>query len=126
MGMRFHEFIKNLFLVLVAFTVLGLLSMIPLDKYQRAYNKKRQEIRNAPQMHVDATERYVEAIMEGEEDVSKGIKARAPKKYYFKFFNKQVVTNKKQPKVRVHDKPVFVRDRKNPKKLIPYNKSRSW
>ena len=124
--MDIQEIIKRFFLVLIAFTILGLLSMVPVGKYQKSYNKKRQEYRNAPQIHVDATERYVEAIMEGEEDISKGIKARAPKKYYLPFFNKGTATNKKRSKARVYDKPLYVRDKNNPKKLRPYKENRSW
>ena len=125
--MRINEIIKNFFLVLIAFTILGLLSMAPVGKYQRAYNKQRMKYRNAPQVHVDATERYVEAIMEGEEDTSKGIKARAPKKYYLPFFN-QDKSAKKQPKLktRKYDKPLYVRDKNNPKKLRPYRQKRYW
>ena len=125
--MRIHDILKKFFLVLIAFTILGLLSMVPMGKYQKAYNKHRLKYRNAPQEHVDATERYVEAIIDGEEDISKGIKARAPKKYYLPFFNKDDDNAKSaKSKVRKYDKPLYVRDKNNPKVLRPYSKKRFW
>ena len=125
--MRIHDILKKFFLVLIAFTILGLISMIPMGKYQKAYNKQRLRYRNAPQEHVEATERYVDAIMDGEEDVSKGIKARAPRKYYLPFFNKDKnEVEHAKIKVRKYDKPLYVRDKSNPKVLRPYNKVRFW
>lgn len=124
--MQIHEFLKKIFLVLCMFAILGIIMMVPMDDYQHSYNKQRQRYRNAPQMHVDATERYVEAIMDGKEDTSKGIKARAPRKYYLPFFDKEE-SSQKHAKIktrRKYDKPLYVRDKNNPKVLRPYGKKR--
>ena len=122
--MRINDIMKKVFLVLVMFTILGLISMIPMGEYQKAYMKKRHQYQTSPQVHVDATERYVEAIMDGEEDASKGIKARAPRKYYLPFFKNDNVDKKhaSKPKARVYDKPLYVRDKNNPKVLRPYKR----
>ena len=124
--MQINDVMKKVFLVLVVFTILGLISMMPMGKYQKAYMNKRHQYQASPQIHVDATERYVEAIMDGEEDISKGIKARAPRKYYLPFFKNDNVDKKhaSKPKARVYDKPLYVRDKDNPKILKPYNKFR--
>lgn len=125
--MRIYDILKKFFIVLIAFTILGLISMIPLGKYKKAYMKKRQQYRSAPQIHVDATELYVEAVMDGEEDVSDGVKARAPRKYYLPFLQDEAtLENKKVVKIRKYDKPLFVRDKNNPKILVPYRKKYFW
>ena len=125
--MRIHDILKKIFLVLIVFTILGLISMIPFGTYKSVYMKKRQQYRKAPQIHVDATELYVEAVMDGEEDVSDGVKARAPKKYYLPFWqDEETLENKKVVKVRKYDKPLFIRDKNNPKILVPYNKKYFW
>ena len=122
--MQINDVVKKVFLVIVMFTILGLISMIPMGEYQKVYMKKRQQDQASPQVHVDATERYVEAILDGEEDVSKGIKARAPRKYYLPFIKKDDVEKKhaKKNKIRKYDKPLYVRDKNNPKVLIPYKR----
>lgn len=126
--MRIHDIIKKFFLVLVAFTILGLISMIPMGEYKKEYDKQRLMYRSAPQKHVDATERYVEAVMDGDEDTSKGIKVRAPKKYYLPFFNngEDAKVEPVKRKAKVSDKPVYVRDKNNPKILRPYKEKRFW
>ena len=126
--MRIHDIVKKVFWVLIAFTILGLISMIPFARYQKMYNDKRQQYRRSPQIHVDATELYVEAVMEGDEDTTDGVKTRAPRKYYLPFLNNDNKTSeeKSTAKVRKYDKPLYVRDKDDPRILRPYKRKIFW
>lgn len=119
--MQIHKILTKFFITLTAFTILGLISMIPMDKYQKSYMEQRQKIQASPQINVEATEKYVEAVEEGVEDTSKGIQGHAPKKYYSKVLQKKSDTKRKfKIKTKKHRKPLFVRDKKNPKILRRY------
>lgn len=124
--MRIHEFLKKIFNALILFTVLGLISMIPMDNYQKSFKAEQQKIYTTPQKHINATEKYVEAVFDGEEDISNGIKPRAPKKYYnTKPYKKFVIIKKRTTqKARKYSRPLYVRDKNNPKILRRYRKNR--
>lgn len=129
--MRLHETMKKVWVFLIAFTVLGIISMIPYHTYQKTFNNERQKLRRAPQRHVDAAELYVDAIQESEEDTSKGILFRAPKKYYDEVDRRNaskaaMKNSKKIKRVRIYNDPLYVRDEHDPKVLTPYRKKHVW
>jgi hypothetical protein len=101
---------------MVAFTIFGLLALIPVDKYQKAYLDELHRTKIEPQMHLDATYRYVDAIEDGFEDISKGILDNPPEKYY-----QQIVINQqnKIQKIKQYVRPRYVRDKDNPQILHP-------
>ena len=74
--------LKYIWITLTIFTLMGLISLIPFDKYQSMYLKEYHRIKSEPQRRVDATYRYIEAIENGLEDISNGILSEPPKKYY--------------------------------------------
>ncbi len=105
-----HGALKYIWMTLVVFTLMGLISLIPFDKYQRAYLKEYHRIKSEPQRRVDATYRYIEAIESGLEDISNGISSEPPKKYYLEAEFKNI----SEQKVEKYKKPVYVRDKHNP------------
>ena len=121
--MDFLKILKYIWIFLFCFIFLSLIAIIPFDKYQTKYMQERTKYRNVPQQHIDATERYVEAIEDGLEDTSKGILGRAPKKYYLPFFkqnNNAIKTN--NTKRKTYEKPLYLRDKNNPNILYKYSK----
>ena len=93
--------------------------MVPLDKYQANYLREYRKIKSVPQERIDATYRYIEAIENGEEDISNGILIEPPKKYYKKSYEK--IDKSSQPTAdKKYQKPLYIRDRNNPSKIYPY------
>lgn len=105
-----HNALKYIWITLTIFTLMGLISLIPFDKYQSMYLKEYHRIKSEPQRRVDATYRYIEAIENGLEDISNGILSEPPKKYYTD------IETKKAPQlpVKKYQKPLYVRDKHNP------------
>ena len=105
-----HNALKYIWITLTIFTLMGLISLIPFDKYQSMYLKEYHRIKSEPQRRVDATYRYIEAIENGLEDISNGILSEPPKKYYTNNETKKAP----QPPVKKYQKPLYVRDKHNP------------
>ena len=105
-----HNALKYIWITLTIFTLMGLISLIPFDKYQSMYLKEYHRIKSEPQRRVDATYRYIEAIENGLEYISNGILSEPPKKYYTNIETKKAP----QPPVKKYQKPLYVRDKHNP------------
>ena len=105
-----HNALKYIWITLTIFTLMGLISLIPFDKYQSMYLKEYHRIKLEPQRRVDATYRYIEAIENGLEDISNGILSEPPKKYYTDIETKKAP----QPPIKKYQKPLYVRDKHNP------------
>ena len=105
-----HNALKYIWITLTIFTLMGLISLIPFDKYQSMYLKEYHRIKSEPQRRVDATYRYIEAIENGLEDISNRILSEPPKKYYTNIETKKAP----QPPVKKYQKPLYVRDKHNP------------
>ena len=105
-----HNALKYIWITLTIFTLMGLISLIPFDKYQSMYLKEYHRIKSEPQRRVDATYRYIEAIENGLEDISNGILSEPQKKYYTNIETKKAP----QPPVKKYQKPLYVRDKHNP------------
>lgn len=114
-----RDLIKSIWILLAVFSILGLLSLVPLDKYQYNYMKEFRRIKSEPQRRIDATYRYIEAIENGEEDISKGILIEPPAKYYDKFVDSTSSTTKSED-VGKYQKPLYIRDKNNPNILYRY------
>lgn len=80
--------LKYIWITLTIFTLMGLISLIPFDKYQSMYLKEYHRIKSEPQRKVDATYRYIEAIENGLEDISNGILSE-PRKILRRHRNKK-------------------------------------
>ncbi len=107
-----HGLLKKVWVVLFFFMILGLLAMVPLDKYQKAYLDEYHRIKAKPQKRVDAAYTYVEYLENGGEPTST---LTAPEAYNKTFRPRRVIFN--DPRKR---KPVYIRDKNNPKILHPY------
>ncbi|MDE6138476.1 MAG: hypothetical protein K2F57_03310 [Candidatus Gastranaerophilales bacterium] len=105
-----HNALKYIWILLTVFTLMGLMSLIPFDKYQGMYLKEYHRIKSEPQRRVDATYRYIEAIENGFEDISGGILSEPPKKYYTELPAEKIP----QTPVEKYKKPLYVRDKHNP------------
>lgn len=131
-----ENFIKYTWMFLVASGFLCLIVNLPYSAWQNAYIDELNKIQTAPQVKIDATYRYLEAIESGKEDISKGILPSPPKKYYRKIPKEQIrrVSRAyavlgddmefplKRQKVKIYkkyEKPLYRRDIKNPRILHP-------
>jgi hypothetical protein len=112
-----ERLIKNLWIILLVFTVFGLLSLIPIGRIQKAYLTSLHNVKQKPQKRVNATYRYVEAIEMGVEDVSKGILGEPPAKYY-----KNVVVTDNKVNNDKYAYPLYIRDKHNPNILYRIRK----
>lgn len=108
-----HGLLKKIWVLLLFFTVLGLLAMVPLDKYQKAYLDEYHRIKARPQKRVDDAYKYVEYLENGGEPTQT---LTVPESYGKTFRPRKVTFN--DPR---HRKPVYIRDKNNPKILHPYN-----
>lgn len=131
-----RNFAKNLWITLFVIMIMGLLFTIPVGKYQLNYDKYRYKLRNSPQRHVEAVERFVDYVQDGADvDV---LPFRAPKEFYLdeeydyqKYYKaehvKRIEKTKNEDNKYAH--PYFVRDKNNPKILYPYRPKpvrKSW
>lgn len=120
-----HDLLKGIWIVLWIFTLLGVLSLIPLDKYERIYVNELRRVKSEPQRRVDATYRYIEAVEEGNEDISNGIFSDPPAKYYDNYdYNNSAKYPLEKVKENKYSRPLYIRDKYNPKILYPYPRSR--
>ena len=123
-----NELLKLIWVLLSAFALMGVIAMIPLDKYQEVYLDELHRIKTEPQRRMEATLRYIEAIENGEEDISNGILSTPPKKYYPAPIprikkaenNTTETTSHNQNK---YEKPLYIRDKNNPNILHKYTEN---
>lgn len=119
-----HDLLKGIWLVLCIFTLLGVLSLIPMDKYEKKYMKELYRVKSEPQRRVDATYRYIEAVEDGVEDISGGILTYPPAKYYANYDDQNKPSNR--PKEINYSRPLYIRDKYNPNILYPYPGPRGY
>lgn len=101
-------FLKKIWVVLFAFMIFGILSWVPIDKYQKVYLNEFHRIKTIPQKHYDNGVQYADYIEEGGSPNSRQIAPSSEKLYS---------TSDSIPKKRI---PYFIRDKHNPKILYPY------
>lgn len=100
--------------------ILGLMTFVPVEKYQKSYIDTFKNIHSIPQKRVDHNYKYVEYIEEGgipipfETFHSNLSKAEEKIKRNFR-------CNKKEEDPRKR-KPYFIRDEHNPRILYPYRR----
>ncbi|MBQ8459289.1 hypothetical protein IJ541_04210 [bacterium] len=109
------DIIKQIWILLFVISLMGLLSMLPVEKYQKAYLNELNRIKTEPQRRIEATYRYIEAIEDGLEPTENGILYDPPEKFYEQ---SNQISQKISPKK--YQKPLYIRDKKNPKILHPY------
>ncbi len=118
-----YDILKSLWLLFAAFSLLGLLSLVPVGKYQSLYLNELNRYKTEPQRRIDATFKYIEAIENGEEDISSGFSAEPPAKYYEVHkpkYNVKEFQEAKENRDKLYQRPLYVRDKHNPKILYPY------
>lgn len=113
-----YDCIKYAWIVLTVFTICGLIAMLPYEKWQKAYFKEYHKIKHTPQHRIDATYKYIEEVENGNIDTENGIDFET----YIKKLTKQ---EKEKPSTKIlitkpYQKPLYIRDKHNPKILRPY------
>lgn len=111
-------YVKRVWIFVAATALMGLIANIPYKKYQKAYLDEFHKIHYAPQRRIDATNKYIEDIENGLVDISNGILTTPPPKYYSDFDTKYVHKVTPIP-LKKYQKPLYVRDKSNPKILHP-------
>lgn len=101
--------LKKVWIFLLIFTGMGLVALVPFDKYQRAYMKEIHKVKSAPQKRVDAAYTYVEKVESGE--IGETSEQNPPQ------VKKRIRYVQPNPR---HRKPIYIRDKNNPKILHPY------
>ncbi len=104
-----RETIKQTWIVFtVSALVASLLSFIPLQKMQSKYMSEFHRLKAEPQKRIDETFRYIEAL----EDGTLQLQASEPV---------QSTTHNKKITQKPYQKPLYVRDKNNPRILYTYN-----
>lgn len=106
------KFISWIFFIIFAGIIIGMLTNLPVENHQRAYMDFVKQYKNAPQKRVDDTMKYVEAIENGEighHNTTSTDTNNSPA---------ALSNNKSNNK---YAKPLYVRDKNNPKKLHKYS-----
>lgn len=123
-----EKFIKYAWIVIAVTGSFGMLVNLPYDIWEQAYMNEVHKIQLVPLRRIDATNRYIEAIESGQEDISKGIKSAPPKKYYreIPYQNVKRVGRlyiyddypehdiQEAPEEKKYAKPLYRRDKDNP------------
>ncbi len=115
-----QAFLKGVWMILVCFSLLGFLALVPYGKMHNAFQTEIDRYKAEPQRRVNATLKYIEAIESGEEQAD-NFWSLPPDKYYEPYLPKikepvQIV--KEEP----YKYPRYVRDKNNPKKLYKYRR----
>lgn len=100
--------LKKVWILLIAVTIFGLLSMVPLDKWQKVYLDEFHRLKARPQQRVDSSYKYVEYLENG----------GTPNKEQIVPTTEDV--DSKPAEKNTIRKPYFIRDKNNPKILYPY------
>ena len=106
--------------IIFACLVTGMILNAPIEKWQKAYIKFVMNYRNAPQKRIDDTYKYVENLENGEIDYQ--IEENT--------FSKKAQLNKMPPQTNhtrqnnneKYVKPLYIRDKNNPRILHKNNK----
>jgi len=88
--------------------VASLLSFIPVQKMQSKYMSEFYRLKSEPQKRIEATFRYIEALEDG-----------TP---HPEISSKNIPNNTKQDVQKPYQKPLYVRDKHNPKILHRYER----
>ena len=126
-----ENLIKYTWITVAIMGSIAMVANLPFDVWGNAYRSEVSRIQLIPLRRIDATNRYIEAIENGQEDISKGIKPRPPKKYYREIPREQIKRigrlyiydydqqdseeyTKEVRKVKKYQKPLYKRDKNNP------------
>lgn len=112
-----YETLKYIWLCLTIFLVCALIAFLPFDRWQKAYMDEYYRIKNEPQRRIEATYKFIEEVEDGKIDISKGIDFET---YLSKITPKKNVKVSAKTSVKPYQKPLYVRDKYNPKVLHPY------
>lgn len=107
-----HETLKWIWTLLFVIFIIGMISLLPYEKYQAVYFNELYRMRSIPQERIDATYRYIEAVENGWEDTANGILTEPPRKYYSDLTPEQ--PNQSPRTGKKYSKPLYVRDKNNP------------
>lgn len=108
-----HDFVKHIWIILIISTAFSLIGYIMTSQFQPNFMKELSKIQSVPQQRIDATYKYIEAIESGEITPSDSFSSEPPKKYY----KEQSKTSYQPTTSDKYSKPLYVRDKKNPRIL---------
>jgi hypothetical protein len=123
-----EKFIKYAWIFIAVSGSFCMLVNLPYEVWEQAYLKEVHQIQLFPLKRIDATNRYIEAIESGKEDLSRGIQPAPPKKYYREIPYQNVKKigrlyiyddypehdTEVQPEEKKYQKPLYRRDKDNP------------
>lgn len=113
------DVIKTAYIILIITTIFSMFTYFLARYLQPMYHNEVKKMRSFPQEKIEAIYKYVEAIETGQIDSEKGFSSEPPKQFY----------NQSEPvtpiaasfdKQKRYSKPLYIRDKNNPKILHPY------
>lgn len=90
---------------------------VPIEEYQRAYIDEITRIKSEPQRRIDEIYKYIEAIENGEIDAPEPVVVNNNRD---NFKNIEKVKNETSKTDKPFQRPLYVRDDKDPNILHPY------
>ena len=111
--MRYFQYLVG---IIFACIILGMILNAPVENMQKSYIKFVKDYRNAPQKRIDDTYKYVEMVENGE--IESQNTAHNQQKYPYK----NIINTTSSGGGGKYSKPLYVRDKNNPKILHKYGK----
>ena len=112
-----YETLKYVWICLSVFTVCALIAFLPFDRWQKAYLDEYHRLKYEPQRRIEATYKYLEDVEDGKISIDDGVNFEA---YLGSVTPKKTATAKLPRPVKPYQKPLYVRDKHNPRILHPY------
>jgi hypothetical protein len=123
-----ENIIKYIWVTMIFAGSLAIIFNTPYEVWKKAYMDEVHRIQVAPIRRIDATNRYIEAIESGQEDISRGIRPTPPAKYYRNVQYEKVkrvgrvfiydydgdIEVQPKPEEKKYQKPLYIRDENNP------------
>lgn len=112
--------VKTAYIILIVTTIFSMFTYFLVTYLQPIYYNEVKKIKNLPQDKIEAIYKYVEAIETGQINTEKGYSTQPPKGFYKKETEQMVSDSIQADGQKHYSKPLYVRDKNNPKILHRY------
>lgn len=117
-GMK--DIIKTAYIILIITTTFSMFTYFLARYLQPMYYNEVKKMRSFPQKKIEAIYKYVEAIETGQIDSENGFSSEPPKQFYKNEPKTVIPVASSTDGQKRYSKPLYVRDKNNPKILHPY------
>ncbi len=113
-----YDTLKYVYIWFSVFSVWALIAFLPFDRWQKSYIDEFHRLKYEPQRRIEATYKYLEDVEDGKISIDDGVNFES---YLEKITPKRTAVAKPDRPVKPYQKPLYVRDKYNPRILHPYH-----